>query len=235
MVFLMDPVTSTDPRLARFVFVSLFRAERVGDRLIKVPSQVWWLELDAEGTVIERCGPLTGPALAEGGSLAERPAERLPNVVTGPDGSLRLVYLRRRAAATPGRLDLAVLDLELVSGEGPEAGTLRPRLAAISEQAVPGGGLESPVRTLRRNCLASLPLASKDGRWVYALTIDEEENRDGNINPPARLARIPIGSILAAGAGLGEIDSWAGRERVSRVPMEPGPWTRLAAASRSGR
>jgi hypothetical protein len=146
--FLTDPSWSRDPRLRRFLLVSMREQEVKGGIRAYAPSKIWWLEMNEDADAIVAAGQLTGPRPEP---VCEDPTlERFPSVSTGPGGQLRLVYLAKARLASSWQLCRSVLTLDPKTG--------KPTLAATAAGAeVLGEGLApSPV------------VPSADGQSVYA-------------------------------------------------------------------
>ena len=149
-ILMNDPVWSNDPRLRRWVFVSMMTLNSDGRRREYGPSELWWLELDDEARAIIASGRLTGPSEHDGGGCIDR---RRPSVGVGPDGTIRMVYLERRDRLRAWRLRSGVLEFDARTG--------CPRALIATTGPAPSS----------RPVLGSAPLTLlSDGSTVYGFT-----------------------------------------------------------------
>lgn len=142
-----DPSWPTDPRLKGKVIVSLTLIEPNTREEDRQRSQLWWLQLNDEGTEIVAAGRLIQPiARTTPDPVIE---ERLPRVATAPDGSLALAYLTRSAGKLDVSLRMARLTLDVATG-------------------APGVD-EAETVEVADGCTTAFPAFSLDGKRVYSL------------------------------------------------------------------
>ncbi len=164
-VFLAEPVWSAEPRLRRFVIVSLSLRPSPTPGSVFQPSRLWWLEMNDAADTILSAGPLSSPTTDD--DRGAKRSERYPNVAYNPEGEIHLVYLSRRDDENAFRLHSARL--------GFEPGTGRPRVQSGHRGSrILGEGLEkTPL------------LVSADGSHVVAL------DRAGRIRTFALAGKTP--------------------------------------------
>ncbi len=143
-----DPAVSSEPVLARLVFVSLSSQEFRAGRRINLPSKLWWLVLNDDGDAIVNAGRLIEPGPEE--QWDDTISERLPNVVTGAGGEISLVYLTRSLGQKSWKLRSAKLEI------GAETGL--PRMHS-------GTALD----VLAKDVTASPLVVSANGEQVFAI------------------------------------------------------------------
>jgi hypothetical protein len=150
-VFLENPVWSQEPRLRRWILVSLRQQHLGRGRLVFGPPQLWWLEMSNDARSIVAAGRLTEPSGND--TASEVVEERYPNVAVGTAGDVRLVYLERSTEEKGWRLRSVAFDFDPPTG--------RPMAARGEADALP----ES------RSDLQPAPLlVSTDGSTVYGLS-----------------------------------------------------------------
>jgi hypothetical protein len=142
-----DPLCPSSPALRGRVIVSLSPVWDEGGRHRFGPAQLWWLELDPEGTVVVAAGRLTVTDLAGPGEPRGDFEERLANVAATPDGQVVLAYLARRRRESNWRLRVAPLRFDPATGA--------PRVLA------------SETREPDADVAVTTPGFSTDGRWVF--------------------------------------------------------------------
>lgn len=149
----------SDPRLGGRAFVSL----NIGER----DESLWWLELDPDGTAIERSGRLI--LTAPGGGSEPVSRELFAGISAAPDGGLVAAYFatRRGHAEYQLRIGPVVIDAE----------TGAPRVE------------ESDTVVVAEDRAAHPPAFSPDGRWVYSIP------RAGRM--PGRAERHSVVDVLA--------------------------------------
>jgi hypothetical protein len=219
-LFLAEPTWPADPRLGGRIVASAIIPGRPGVRTADEGQHLWWLRLDPGATAIEAAVRLTVPASA--GAARVPDDERLPALGTAPDGTLVLAYLARPAGEPRWQLRLAPV--------------------AIDPAGDPGVDPAS-AQMVARQCAASPPVFSPDGRWVYAV-LDRGEGAPALVvrhevaealagrsgpppdgRPPCALPGVAIDEAappdlaLAAGPGIGE-DTGTGHRR-SASPNRP--------------
>jgi hypothetical protein len=146
--FLADPDWSSDPRLHRFVIVTLRQQGLAGGQRAYEPSRIWWLKMNDDADAIVAAGRLTGP---ESSAVADDPlVERFPIVSAASDGRLTLIYLARRSSARSWQLYRTPLALDQKTGT-PKLETRAAAAEILGEDLAP-----APV----------IPLT--DGQSVYA-------------------------------------------------------------------
>lgn len=139
-----DPSWPTDPRLHGWILVSLSYLDHCGGEQAYVPTEPWWLRLDADGSAIIAAGRVQS---ADPVSVA--PTEmRMPHIAATPDGALALAYLARPRDSR--------WQLRLARVETPVTTTV---LRTLRSASVP------TPNDLTPNALAFSP----DGRWVYII------------------------------------------------------------------
>ncbi len=138
------------------------------------PAELWWLELDAEGTAIVAAGRLTradDPAVAA-------VVESHPAIGRARDGSLFLAYLAQQTRTSPWTLEVA--PIEVRDGEPPVV--VRSRSRVVAEGCVPAQPAPSPDGRLL-HCLVQ-----ESGRvTVRRFALDD---RGMPTPPPPRFAAI---------------------------------------------
>lgn len=109
-VYVLDVTWPTDARFGNYVLAAFSR--RIPGASALSPAQIWWLELDPTGTVIERASRLTQHEPGGSSDLAER----RPVLATRADGSLQLAYLVNRAGHAGWRVRIATVTLNRQTG-----------------------------------------------------------------------------------------------------------------------
>lgn len=180
-VYIRDVCWPADARLGGRFLVTLSPQARVGTRIEYMPSTLWWLSLDKDGTTIESATPVLPEDHADGNSYSEN--ERMPTMLHAHDGPPLLAYLSRRLGTNDWKLQVAPVRL---------AGTsTAPKV------------LRRDRRTVAERCFPTPPALSSDGRWV--LFIREEKRRIPQIQ------RIPVGDIGRTNDFVGRpVEHWDG-------------------------
>jgi hypothetical protein len=157
-VYVRDLTWPTEPALRGCLIVSLCYLERGRepgrDRPAMTGSELWWLRLSPDETVIEAAGRLTDPAARDRSSQEDRGfEERLPNVAATADGARMLVYLSRPCGQEEWDLSVASIAIEPATG----VPAIRPGTS----------------RRVGTGFVASTPTFSVDGRWIYGVRSHE--------------------------------------------------------------
>jgi hypothetical protein len=134
-----------DPRLGGRIIAEIVVPRRPGVPATDAGQHLWWLRLDRDATAIETVGRLITAAPAGTPEILEE--DRLPAVATAPDGTLVLAYLP--LGGFLWQLRLAPLAIDPASGE--------PRFDPATS------------RVVARQCVASEPVFSPDGHWLYVV------------------------------------------------------------------
>jgi len=150
MTLIMAPNWPADPRLKGRILASLtfirpnWREHRFRRETL---SQLWWLKLNPEGTVIEEAGPL----VTQSNSSSDETViiEDQPVCAVAPDGRAVLAYLTRDEFESGYRLRLAPLSIDDSTG----IPSLDEALAVDLVSGLP----------------SSPPAFSPDGRWVHVV------------------------------------------------------------------
>jgi hypothetical protein len=149
---LADPMWPSDPRLRRFVFVTMSRQLPLGKERIYEPYKLWWLEISERADAILAAGPLT--RAGADGSQIDGTIERYPNVAVDRRGQAHLIYLTRQPPARLWQLRSVALEIDRESGH--------PRISPAS-----------PQNSVLNESIALAPvMVSADGRKVYASAAD---------------------------------------------------------------
>ncbi len=145
-IFIADPVWPSHSRIRNLVFATAIPQDRP-----RSPSatELWWLQMSDDGTVIEAAGLLEAPAL--GTSPQNTGLKRFPSVEVGRDGTARLIYLARNRETRMYCLEVIPLEIDPAAGH--------PRVPA---HCVP--------RVLDENCALAPPLFAADGMTVYMIS-----------------------------------------------------------------
>jgi hypothetical protein len=164
---LTDPHWPTDPRLKGKILASVtliepFKAEEDRER-----SQLWWFQLNDEGTEIVASGRLIRPIPRTTPDPVIE--ERLPRLATAPDGSLVLAYLIRKA----GKLEV----------------TLRMARLTVDEATGVPDVDEAETVDVADGCTTASPAFSTDGTRVYSMP--------RLTHAPARARAHEVATILA--------------------------------------
>jgi hypothetical protein len=144
--FLQEPCWPARELLGGRLLVAL-RYQRPSARIFG-RLQVWWLELNPEGTAIAAAGRLIVPA--NGGGDGTPREERLPSVGRSADGVPMLAYVVMHEGHSPGELWIAPIGF--AHGRRGDV----PRVRA------------EDARRLSTTCAAAPPAFSADGRFLYA-------------------------------------------------------------------
>lgn len=168
---IIDPAWPSDPRLAGTILVALRHIASDDGLPDWFESQLWWLELNADGTAIEGAGRLIAPASGNCNGHEEIALERLPALSATPDGGLVLAYIVRRKGESEYRLRLARVTID--------PATRAPRAEPSTVVEVAEG---------RAPALAAF---SADGRWVYSFPYRSPL--------PGRADRTAVAEALARG------------------------------------
>jgi len=107
-----DPAWSSEPAIREFVFVAISMVDPQIDPKVTQPSRIWWLRMNDEGDAIVEAGPLTHDDAPKAAGRQRR-FERMPSIVVGPGGKLKLVYLSRDDHENTWRMRSAPLEVEL--------------------------------------------------------------------------------------------------------------------------
>jgi hypothetical protein len=149
-VFLADPAWSSEPRLRKWVFLSLNHQEgRTGKAVYGIPK-LWWLEMSDRGDAILAAGRLT--AAPTGGMSEDNRLERFPSVAVDVGGEIRVVYLARRLTERTARLCSSAIQFDTETG--------RPCLDMTRR----------PPRVLSDDLAMAPLLVSADGSKVFGRT-----------------------------------------------------------------
>jgi len=144
-VFLTDVALPAEPLFGGRVLVSLSMVKPPAK--LFTPMQIWWLQLDASGMVIEEAGRLTAP---ESDVWGARPAsEHRPALASNREGALTLAYMISRPDLRGRRLRIAPIKIDSATG-------IPAARAAID-------------LTADKTCLALTPLFSRDATWLACL------------------------------------------------------------------
>jgi hypothetical protein len=150
-VYLCDAALSAEPALRNLVFVALSQQIFVAGNRVNGAFKVWWLLMNDEGDTIVSAGRLTRSGQDE--EKSDKLLERMPTVVAGTGGQIRLVYLARERNVPSWQLRAVKLEID----------------HAHSPVRIKTG---SEADTLIADGLAASPLVvSADAKSVHALDI----------------------------------------------------------------
>jgi hypothetical protein len=149
LIYVADPVWSSEPGVRHLVFVALSILDTSGSKRFFLPLKLWWLAMNDEGDTILDAGRLIEPAPDD--LQSERNYERLPTLVIGEGGKIGLVYVSSTPSRTSWRLRSATIEMDPV--------TARPRVKPRrgGQEVVAEGLTPSPL------------VVSADGGSVFGL------------------------------------------------------------------
>lgn len=169
-----DPTWPSDPRLGGRLIVSLAFQTRDTD-LRLAPARLWWVRLNADASAVVDGAPLTDPEQPSG---FDRGEERFANAAVGPDGRLRLAYLRQVPVSSLWELRVGVVDIDAAG---------RPSVRTSDD------------RLLAQDHLGAHPSFSSDGRYLFGLHQGAPARRGARAEP--RVVRYPAVAPSPAGTG----------------------------------
>jgi hypothetical protein len=166
-VILGDPVWLPDRCRARRLIVTLSYLEHRGSRQAFRGPELWWLQLDRDGTAIESAKRLIEPGPMS--SLKGEHEERLPQCAVTSDGQTIVAFLTRPKHGSSWSLRVAFLRVDPTTG------------AIIAEM--------KSDHALVEDCVCGAPALSADGRWIYVVRKPDQAGQ-------ARLERFSIQDSL---------------------------------------
>jgi hypothetical protein len=148
VVAFRDIIWPSEPALGGRLIASIWYLDRFQGQTRFVGSQLWWIQLSGDATAITAAGRLT-PADSDVPTEAIDEEERLPQVTRTAEGGLALAYLHRSAGQASWELRVAPIAID------PDTGSPLVR--------------RQEYRSLTEGCVATAPVFSLDGRWLYAV------------------------------------------------------------------
>ena len=171
-VWVGDPHLPSDPRLAGKLVVSLRIWEQATRTRRLSRAELWWLEINSDGTEIVGAGRLTPRDTGT--------EEHWPVVGARSDGGMTLAYLVRRDPYPGWRLQVVPLVIDRRTGA--------PRVSG------------PPMATAHDACSPGPPAFSANGEWLNILTGDERSPAHiERLAVEPRLARESLASQIRRG------------------------------------